>query len=109
MTHLDAEQIHQRRWWALAVLSFSLLVIGIDNTILNVALPRLSESLHATNSQLQWIVDGYTIVYAGLILTMGSLGDRFGRKGALSTGLLIFGIGSVASAFAPSSTVLIGT
>ncbi len=109
MTHLDAAQIHQRRWWALAVLSFSLLVIGIDNTILNVALPRLSESLHATNSQLQWIVDGYTIVYAGLILTMGSLGDRFGRKGALSTGLVIFGIGSVASAFAPSSTALIAT
>jgi EmrB/QacA subfamily drug resistance transporter len=109
MTHLDAEQIHKRRWWALAVLSFSLLIIGIDNTILNVALPHLSESLHATNSQLQWIIDGYTIVYAGLILTMGSLGDRFGRKGALSVGLAIFGAGSIASAFATTSTMLIAT
>ncbi len=109
MSELDAEAVHQRRWWALAVLSFSLLVTGIDNTILNVALPHLSESLHATNSQLQWIVDGYTIVYAGLILTTGSLGDRFGRKGALSLGLLVFGIGSAMSAWATSAGMLIVT
>lgn len=109
MTELDAEAIHARRWWALAVLSFSLLIIGVDNTILNVALPHLSESLGATNSQLQWIVDGYTIVYAGLILTMGSLGDRFGRKGALSIGLVVFGVGSVMSAWASSASMLIAT
>lgn len=109
MTHMDEETIYRYRWWALAVLSLSLLVIGLDNTILNVALPHLSESLGATNSQLQWIVDGYTLVYAGLILTAGSLGDRYGRKGALSLGLVVFGIGSVASAFATSATALIAT
>jgi EmrB/QacA subfamily drug resistance transporter len=106
---MDEATIYRYRWWALAVLSFSLLVIGIDNTILNVALPRLSESLNASNSQLQWIVDGYTIIYAGLILTTGSLGDRFGRKGALSIGLLVFGAGSVASAWASSASMLIAT
>src|SRR3954463_1539263 len=106
---IDAEAAYRRRWAALAVLCFSLLVIGLDNTILNVALPRLAEELNASNSQLQWIVDGYTLVYAGLLLTAGSRGDRFGRKGALSIGLAIFGLGSLASAFATSTTMLIGT
>ncbi|MDQ1366738.1 MAG: hypothetical protein QOE57_2780, partial [Acidimicrobiaceae bacterium] len=69
---------YSRRWWTLAVLCFSLLVIGVDNTILNVALPTLVRDLHATASQLQWIVDAYTLVFAGLLLTAGSLGDRFG-------------------------------
>lgn len=94
---------------ALGVLCFSLLVIGIDNTILNVALPRLQDSLGASTSQLQWIVDGYTIVYAGLLLTTGALGDKFGRRGALSVGLLIFGLFSAVSAFATSSGMLIAT
>jgi len=105
----DAETIHQRRWLALGVLCFSLLVIGLDNTILNVALPQLAEDLGATNSQLQWIVDGYTLVYAGLLLTTGSLGDRFGRKGALTVGLGVFGFGSMVSAFATSTEMLIVT
>ena len=58
----------------------------MDNTILNVAIPSLIDELGATNSQVQWIVDGYTLVFAGLLLTTGSLGDRFGRKQALRTG-----------------------
>src|SRR3954463_9713371 len=106
---IDAEAAYRRRWAALAVLCFSLLVIGLDNTILNVALPRLAEELNASNSQLQWIVDGYTLVYAGLLLTAGSLGDRFGRKGALSIGLAIFGIGSVLSAVVGTAGELIAT
>src|SRR6476661_8239733 len=106
---MESESVHSRRWWALAVLCSSLLIISLDNTILNVALPALTEQLNASTSQLQWIVDGYTLVFAGLLLTAGSLGDRFGRKGALSTGLVIFGLGSVASAFAGSSSVLIFT
>lgn len=109
MSTLDAATIYKRRWWALGVLCFSLLVIGLDNTILNVAIPHLQESLGASNSQLQWIVDGYTIIYAGILLTTGTLGDRFGRKGALAIGLLIFGAGSAASAFATSATMLIIT
>jgi EmrB/QacA subfamily drug resistance transporter len=103
------EKLDTRRWWALAVLCVSLLTITLDNTILNVALPSLVQDLHASTSQLQWIVDGYTLVFAGLLLTSGSLGDRFGRKGALGTGLLIFGVGSAFSAFATSATQLIFT
>jgi EmrB/QacA subfamily drug resistance transporter len=106
---MDETWAHERRWWALAVMCMSLLVIGLDNTILNVALPALVRDLHASTSSLQWIVDGYTLVFAGLLLTTGSLGDRFGRKGALSTGLGLFGIGSLASAFATSATELIFT
>ena len=79
---MDAATIYARRWWTLGVLCLTLLVIGLDNTILNVALPTLVHDLHATQSQLQWIVDTYTIVYAGLLLTTGSMGDKFGRKGA---------------------------
>ena len=86
---------YERRWLILAVLCFSLLVIVLDNSILNVAIPTIVEDLDATNSQLQWIVDSYTLVFAGLLLTAGSLGDRFGRRGALQVGFVIFGIGSV--------------
>src|SRR5262245_22697697 len=79
-----------RRWWAFAVLSVSLLVIMLNDTILNVALPTIARSLSATSSQLQWIVDAYILVFAGLLLTAGSLGDRFGRRRALTVGLAIF-------------------
>jgi EmrB/QacA subfamily drug resistance transporter len=99
----------ERRWWILAVLCFSLLVIVLDNTILNVAIPTIVRDLDATNSQLQWMVDAYTLVFAGLLLTAGSLGDRFGRRGALQFGLVVFGIGSLASAFADSADQLIAT
>lgn len=105
----EQKRVHQKRWWTLGVLCMSLIVIGVDNTILNVALPTLVRDLGATTSQLQWIVDGYTLVFAGLLLTMGSLGDRFGRRGGLTVGLVIFGLGSVASAFATSSGQLIAT
>jgi EmrB/QacA subfamily drug resistance transporter len=104
-----SETTYRRRWWTLVVLCFSLLVIGVDGTILNVALPTLVRDLRATSSQLQWMVDSYTLVFAGLLLTAGSLGDRFGRKGALSIGLVIFGAGSVASAFSGSAALLIAT
>jgi EmrB/QacA subfamily drug resistance transporter len=104
---MDADTIFARRWWTLGVLCLSLLVIGLDNTILNVALPTLVRDLRASQSQLQWIVDAYTIVYASLLLTTGSMGDRFGRKGALSVGLVVFGLGSVASAFSGSAAELI--
>jgi EmrB/QacA subfamily drug resistance transporter len=106
---MDQATIYRRRWGTLVVLCFSLLVIGLDNTILNVALPTLGRDLHASTSQLQWIVDAYVLVFAGLLLTAGSLGDRFGRKGALSTGLLIFGAGSTLSAFSGSAGTLIAT
>ena len=100
MNTLNVTELHTypRRWWAFVALSFSLLVIGLDNTVLNVALPTLARDLGATESQLQWIVDAYTLVFAGLLLTMGSLGDRFGRRKALIAGLSIFGLGSIMAA-----------
>lgn len=105
---MDAELIHARRWATLAVLSLSLVIIGLDNTILNVALPTLVRELGASASELQWMVDAYVLVFAGLLLTMGALGDRFGRKLALTIGLVIFGVASVFAAFAGSATALIG-
>ena len=110
----DPQVAYDRRWLTLLVLCLSLMVIGLDNTILNVALPTLARphvlgGLGASGSELAWIVDAYTIVFAGLLLTAGSLGDRFGRYRGLTVGLSIFGAGSIASAFAPSATMLIAT
>jgi EmrB/QacA subfamily drug resistance transporter len=103
------QKIHDRRWWTLAILSLSLLVISLDNTILNVGLPTIDRDLHATASQLQWIVDAYMLVFAGLLLTAGSLGDRLGRRKALFTGLAVFGLGSLASAMSGSAGMLIAS
>ncbi len=107
-SHGADPRVHQRRWLTLAVLCVSLLVIVIDNTIVNVALPTLVRDLGTSISDLQWVVDAYTLVFAGLLLTAGSLGDRFGRKGALTLGLVIFGGASAAAAFAGGVTPLIG-
>src|SRR3954464_8976723 len=98
---------YSRRWWTLAVLCLSLLVIGLDNTILNVALPTMQRDLDASASQLQWIVDVYMLVFAGVLLSAGSLGDRFGRKRALTFGLAVFGLGSLGSALANTPELLI--
>lgn len=77
---------YRRRWWTLAILSVSLLIIIIDDTIINVAVPTLQRELGASASALQWVVDAYIVVFAGLLLTMGALGDRFGRKRSCSSG-----------------------
>lgn len=100
---------YERRWLILAVLCFSLLVIVLDNSILNVAIPTIVRDLDATNTQLQWMVDSYTLIFAGLLLTAGALGDRFGRRGALQIGFLIFGGGSALSALAGTADHLIAT
>src|SRR5262245_53002949 len=98
---------YARRWKMLGVLSLSLLIIGLDNTILNVALPSLQGEFGASTSTLQWIVDAYLLVFAGLLLTMGTLGDRFGRKLALQLGLAIFGTASLAVLLVGSAGQLI--
>ena len=105
----DPELMCQRRWLTLIVVCLGLMVITLDNTILNVAIPRLSYDLHASTSSLQWIVDIYVLIFAGLLLTAGSLGDRFGRYKALTFGLIVFGIGSLASALSGSASALIAT
>jgi EmrB/QacA subfamily drug resistance transporter len=107
VTDTSARRIHDRRWVTLLVLCISLLVIVIDNTIVNVALPTLVRDLGTSVSDLQWVVDAYTLVFAGLLLTAGSLGDRFGRKGALSIGLVIFGTASAGAALADGVAPLI--
>jgi len=95
------------RWLALAVLCVSLLIVTLDNTVLNVALPTLVRDLHATTTQLQWIVDSYVMVFAGLLLVAGSLADRLGRKRVFLAGLAAFAAGSTWAAFSGSVGVLI--
>jgi EmrB/QacA subfamily drug resistance transporter len=87
------------RFATLAVLCVTLLLTSLDATILNVALPSIVRSLHATSTQLQWIVDAYSVVFAGLLLTLGALGDRVGRKWVFMAGLVVFGVGSALAAF----------
>lgn len=100
--------VYARRWWTLGVLCLSLLIVMIGNTALNVAIPILSEELRATNSQLQWMVDAYSLVFAGLLFTAGNFGDRYGRKGILQAGLVVFGLATAyAGIFAASSGDLI--
>src|ERR687894_3118254 len=106
-THTMDSKAYAQRWKTLAVLALSLLIIGLDNTVLNVALPTLQTEFSASGSTLQWIVDSYLLSFAGVLLTMGTLGDRFGRKRALQTGLVLFGVASVLAAFAQDATQLI--
>src|SRR3954463_15952009 len=86
----DAEAAYARRWWTLGVLCLSLLIVFVGNSSLNVAIPTLSRELDATTSQLQWVIAIYSLVFAGLLFSTGALGDRFGRKGALQLGLVLF-------------------
>jgi EmrB/QacA subfamily drug resistance transporter len=97
----------RRRWWILAVLCLSVLLVVVDNTIVNVALPTLSRKLSASTQDLQWIVDGYTLVFAALLLVGGNLGDRLGRRRMLQAGLVLFALTSVGSALARSTGELI--
>lgn len=103
----DTHASHPQRWRILGVLVLALLVTSIDHTIINVAMPRLVGDLGANTAQLQWIVAAYTIVFAGLLFTAGSIGDRFGRRHALLAGLATFLGGSVMAATAGSTTALI--
>ena len=96
-----------RRWWTLTVLCTSVVLIAIDTTILNVAIPTLGRTVADSTGELQWIVDAYTVVFAGLLLTCGSIGDRSGRRRALTIGLVIFAAGCLASALVDTAGGLI--
>src|SRR5580700_2019962 len=98
---------HPRRRQILLVLCLSLLVVVIDNTILNTALPTLARVLHAGTSSLQWIADAYTLCFAALLVPAGALGDRYGRRTSLVGGLAVFALGSAAAAFASGTGMLI--
>lgn len=98
---------YARRWKTLGVLSLSLVIIGLDTTILNVALPTLQDEFDASPSKLQWMVDSYLLVFAGLLLVFGTLGDRLGRKLALQAGVSIFGLASLGALVADSADQVI--
>ena len=98
-----------RRWWILAVLCLSVLLAVVDNTIVNVALPTMSRTLSASTQDLQWIVDAYTLVFAGLLIVGGNLGDRLGRRRVLQAGLALFALTSVAAALSRTTAELIAS
>ena len=107
---MDASTIQRRRWVILSVLVVGLLAIVIDNTVLNVALKTIANpvgGLGASQSELEWAINSYTLVFAGLLFTFGVLGDRIGRKRMLIAGLVLFGIGSLLSAYSHSPDQLI--
>src|SRR5690242_17013217 len=97
----------QNNWVALIALALAMLVIGLDATVLNVALPTIAEDLHATTSQLQWVINTYVLALAGAMLPAGVLGDRYGRKLVLQIGLAIFLLGSLGCAMTTSIETLI--
>jgi MFS transporter, DHA2 family, multidrug resistance protein len=100
--------VGNRRWWAAGALAISGVVIGVDGTVLTLALPTLATDLHASTAQLQWFIDAYLLVLGATMLPAGLLGDRFGRKRLLLAALALFGLGSLACAYASSAGQLIG-
>jgi MFS family permease len=103
----EQPSIHARRWFLLAIMCLSLVLVVMTVAGLNTALPTIQRDLGASASDLQWIVDAYSIVFAGLLLSAGAIGDRFGRRHALLGGLAVFGIGTLVGGLATASTQLI--
>ncbi len=100
-------RMYRLRWWTLVTIGISILVTILDTTVMNVALPTIQRQLNATGSDLLWMVNAYEMVLGALIITTGSLADRFGRGKLLRIGLLIFGISSLAAFLSRSPTQLI--
>ncbi|WP_225834691.1 MFS transporter [Streptomyces sp. NK08204] len=101
------ERPYGRRWWALLVLCLSLLIIVMANTALTVAAPDMTKDLGLSSADLQWVIDGYTVPYAALMLLLGAIGDKYSRRGALVLGLTVFGAGAVFGYFAGSAATVI--
>ncbi len=97
-----------RKWWTLWAVAFALFMIMLDNTVVNVALPSIQQSLHANVSELEWVVSAYALTFAVLLLTGGKLGDLYGRRRIFLLGLAVFALSSLACALAPSAGALIG-
>ena len=98
-----------RKWWTLGAMCFALFMVMLDNTVVNVALPSIQRELHAHISQLEWVINGYTLTFAVLIATGGRLGDIFGRRLMFLTGVIIFAITSATAGLAQDSAMLIGS
>ncbi|MBV1946985.1 MFS transporter [Streptomyces sp. BV129] len=103
----QAPQGHPRRWLILGVICLAQLTVLLDNTVLNVAIPSLTDRLHAATSDIQWMINAYSLVQSGLLLTAGSAADRYGRKKMLIAGLAVFGVGSLAAGLSTSTGQLI--
>lgn len=99
--------VYPRRWWAFSVLALAVLIVVLDHMVLNVALPTLQRQMGATISELQWIVDAYSLAFAALLLTMGALGDRLGQTTMLRLGMFTFGAASMGAVFSRSAGHLI--
>jgi EmrB/QacA subfamily drug resistance transporter len=104
---MTPEQVHSRRWLILMAMALCVVIGTMDNTILTVALAQIQRQMGASNSQLQWAMDAYTVVFAALLFTAGLLGDRFGRKRVLMSGMALFGVSSLLTAWAATPTELI--
>src|SRR6476619_5670511 len=107
---MDSQSIYRRRWVILSVLIVGLLAIVIDNTVLNVAMKTIAEprgGLGASQSELEWAINAYTLAFAGLLFTFGVIGDRLGRRRMLMIGMIMFGLASFASSYARSPDQLI--
>ncbi|MFF9770119.1 MFS transporter [Streptomyces sp. NPDC014636] len=104
---MSASQGHPRRWLILGVICLAQLTVLLDNTVLNVAIPSLTRELRATTSDIQWMINAYSLVQSGLLLTAGSAADRYGRKKMLVAGLALFGIGSLVAGLAGTTAQLI--
>jgi MFS transporter, DHA2 family, multidrug resistance protein len=101
--------IHARRWFLLAIMCLSLVLVVMSVSGLNTALPTMQRDLGASASELQWIVDSYAVVFAGLLLSAGAIGDRFGRRGALLAGLAVFGVGALLGGLANDASQVIAS
>ncbi len=108
LEHVEEASGHPRRWGILGVMSLSIFMLMLDNTIVNTALPSMARDLRASTGEMQWIVDGYVLMLAALLLVGGTIGDIFGRRRWLTAGMVIFGLASVGAGFATSAEQLIG-
>ncbi|WP_234336190.1 MFS transporter [Streptomyces sp. NRRL S-1022] len=104
---MSTSQGHPQRWLILGVICLAQLTVLLDNTVLNVAIPSLTRELHARTSDIQWMINAYSLVQSGLLLTAGSAADRYGRKKMLITGLALFGVGSLVAGLAGGTSQLI--
>src|SRR3954466_7242636 len=107
-TTADRRSSRRARLGVLAICCMSIFVVSLDNTIVNVALPSIRRDLGASVSELQWVVDAYTVLLASLLILSGSIADRLGRARIFSVGLILFSLGSLLCSAAPSAGWLVG-
>ena len=99
---MDEQRVFERRWKILGVMSLSLVIVMLNNVTLNVALPELTKELGTSNSEMQWVMDAYALVFGGTLLVMGAIGDRYGRKPALQAGLVLVAAEAAATRTRPA-------